>query len=58
MGWKAKDLFFKSFDKKIMFNGFRMSSFRCRSHVGAFIIKGAKECVYTHKILHPHDFEK
>jgi hypothetical protein len=27
-------------------------------HMGAFIIKGAKDCMYTHKILHPHDFEK
>jgi hypothetical protein len=25
---------------------------------GAFIVKGAKDYVYTHKILHPHDFEK
>jgi hypothetical protein len=25
---------------------------------GAFIVKWAKDYVYTHKILHPHDFEK
>jgi hypothetical protein len=27
-------------------------------YLGAFIVKGAKDCVYTNKILHPHDFEK
>ncbi len=32
-GYKGKDSFKKPFDKKIMFNGFKMSSFRCRSHV-------------------------
>jgi len=26
--------------------------------MGVFIIKGAKDYVYTHKIMHPHDFEK
>jgi hypothetical protein len=31
--WKAKDSFKKPFDKKIMFNGLKMLSFRCRSHV-------------------------
>jgi hypothetical protein len=25
--------------------------------MGVFTIKGAKDCVYMHKILHPHDFE-
>jgi hypothetical protein len=25
---------------------------------GAFIVKGTKDCVYMHKILHPLDFEK
>jgi hypothetical protein len=23
--------------------------------LGAFIIKGAKDYMYTHKIMHPHD---
>jgi hypothetical protein len=32
-GCKAKDSFFKPFDKKIMSNGFKMSSFGCKSHV-------------------------
>jgi hypothetical protein len=32
-GYKAKDSFLKPFDKKIMFNGFKMSSFRCKLHV-------------------------
>jgi hypothetical protein len=27
-GYKAKDSFFKPFDKIIMFNGFKMSNFR------------------------------
>jgi hypothetical protein len=27
------------------------------THLGAFIIKGTKDCMYTHKILHPHDFD-
>jgi len=26
--------------------------------MGVFTIKGAKDCVYTHKVLHPYDFEK
>jgi hypothetical protein len=37
-GYKAKDSFFKPFDKKIMFNGFKMSSFRCKSHVQKLIL--------------------
>jgi predicted nucleotide-binding protein (sugar kinase/HSP70/actin superfamily) len=32
-GYKAKDSFKNPFDKKIMFNVFEMSSFRCKSHV-------------------------
>jgi hypothetical protein len=32
-GCKAKDSFKKPFDKKYMFNGFKMSSFRCKSHM-------------------------
>jgi hypothetical protein len=32
-GYKVKDSFFKPFDQKIMFNGFKMSSFKCMSHV-------------------------
>ncbi len=32
-GYKAKDSFFKPFDKNIMFNGFKMSSFRYKLHV-------------------------
>jgi hypothetical protein len=30
-GYKAKDSFFKPFDKKTMFNGFKISSFRCKT---------------------------
>ncbi len=37
-GCKAKDSFKKPFDKKITFNGFKMSSFRCRSHVQKTIL--------------------
>jgi hypothetical protein len=37
-GWKLKDSFFKPFDKKIMFNAFKMSSFRCKSHVKEIIL--------------------
>jgi hypothetical protein len=29
---------------------------RNQSLLGAFIVKGAKDYVYTHKILHLHDF--
>jgi hypothetical protein len=29
---------FKPFDKKIMFNGFKMSSFRCKSHAQEIIL--------------------
>jgi hypothetical protein len=32
-GCKTKDSFFKPFDKKNMFNGFKMSSFRSKSHM-------------------------
>jgi hypothetical protein len=32
-GCKAKDSFKKPFDKTIMSNGFKMSSFGCKSHV-------------------------
>jgi hypothetical protein len=37
-GYKAKDSFLKPFDKIKMFNGFKMSSFRCRSHVQELIL--------------------
>jgi hypothetical protein len=37
-GYKAKDSFFKPFDKTIMFNGFKMSSFKCRSLVKEIIM--------------------
>ncbi len=30
---KEKDSFFKPSDKIVMFNGFKMFSFRCKSHV-------------------------
>jgi hypothetical protein len=32
-GCKEKDLKKKPFDKRIVFNGFKVSSLRCRSHV-------------------------
>jgi hypothetical protein len=32
-GYKAKYSFLKPFDKKKMFNGFKMFCFRCKSHV-------------------------
>ncbi len=32
-GYNTKDLFFKPFDKKIMFKEFKMSNFRCKSLV-------------------------
>ncbi len=35
---KAKDSFFKPFHKKIMFDGFKMFSFRCKSHVQEIIL--------------------
>jgi hypothetical protein len=37
-GCKTKDSFFKPFDKKIMFNAFKMSSFRCKLHVQEIIL--------------------
>ncbi len=37
-GRKAKDSFYEPFDKRIMFNGFKMSSFRCRSHVHEILL--------------------
>jgi hypothetical protein len=37
-GYKAKDSFFKPFDKTIMFNGFKMSSFKCKSLVKEIIM--------------------
>jgi hypothetical protein len=37
-GCKAKNSFFRPFNKKIMFNGFKMSSFRCRSQVQKIIL--------------------
>jgi len=36
-GCQAKDSFKKSLCKNIMFNGFKMFSFRCRSHVQEII---------------------
>jgi hypothetical protein len=30
---QGKELIFRPFNKKIMFNGFKIFSFRCRSHV-------------------------
>jgi hypothetical protein len=38
-GCKAKDSFFKPFDKNLMFNVFKMSSFRCKSHVQEIILQ-------------------
>jgi hypothetical protein len=32
-GCKAKNSFFKPFDKRTIFNGFKMSNFKCSSHV-------------------------
>ncbi len=37
-GCKAKDSFFWPFGKNIMFNGFKMSSFRCKSYVKEIIL--------------------
>jgi hypothetical protein len=37
-GYKANDSFKKPFDKKIIFNGFKMFSFRCKSHVQEIIL--------------------
>jgi hypothetical protein len=37
-GYKANDSFKKSFDKKIIFNGFKMFNFRCKSHVHEIIL--------------------
>jgi hypothetical protein len=37
-GYKANDSFFLPFDKKIMFNGFKMFNFRCKSHVQEIIL--------------------
>jgi hypothetical protein len=37
-GCKAKESFKKPFDKKIVFNGFKMFSFRCKSHVQEIIL--------------------
>jgi hypothetical protein len=34
------------------------TTIHAKFNMGAFTIKGAKDYVYTHKILHPHDFEK
>jgi hypothetical protein len=33
LGCKVEDSFFKPFDKKIMFNGFKMFNFRCLGHM-------------------------
>ncbi len=35
---KAKNSFYKRFDKKIIFNGFIMFSFRCKSHVHEILL--------------------
>jgi hypothetical protein len=37
-GCKAKDSFKKPFDKKKLFNGFKIPSFRCKSHVQEIIL--------------------
>jgi hypothetical protein len=37
-GYKINGSFFKQFDKKYMFNGFKMFNFRCRSHVQEIIL--------------------
>jgi hypothetical protein len=37
-GYKVKDSFFKPFDKKKMFNGFKMFSFKSKSHVQEIIL--------------------
>jgi hypothetical protein len=38
-GCKAKDSFFKPFDETIKFNGFKMFSFRYKSHVHEIILR-------------------
>jgi hypothetical protein len=37
-GCKAKDSIFKPFDKKYIFNGYKLFSFKCRSHVHEVIL--------------------
>jgi hypothetical protein len=37
-GCKAEDIFFKPFDKTIVFNGFKMFSFMCKSHLQEIIL--------------------
>jgi hypothetical protein len=44
-GCKIRDSFFKPFDEKNMFNGFKMFSFRCRSHVKEIILPS---CLVVH----------
>jgi hypothetical protein len=45
-GLQGKGLIFKPFDKKKMFTGFKMSSFRCKSHVQEIILP--KTCLVVH----------
>jgi hypothetical protein len=55
-GYKAKNSFFKPFGKKIMFNGFKMFSFRYKSHAwlsiethfGIFCISNYKPTMLNH----------
>jgi len=34
------------------------TTIHAKFNMGASAVKGAKDYGYTHKILHPHDFEK
>jgi hypothetical protein len=43
-------------DTKLIVGGVEKTS--CKPIWVLFTIKGAKDCVYMHKILHPLDFEK
>jgi hypothetical protein len=43
-GYKEKDSFKKRFDKKIMFNGFKMFTFSCKSHVQEIILLNMFGC--------------
>jgi len=46
-GCKTKNSFFRPFNKKIMFNEFKMSSFKCKSHVQKIILsKNISYCLF------------
>jgi hypothetical protein len=45
-GYKAKDSFSWPFGKNIMFNGFKMSNFKCKSHVKEIILSKTSLVVY------------